>query len=70
MLCYAFCVKRQGVLPHVSALVLRNEELVALLHVEGFVPSVDVGESSVYASLVGRVNVNLHQIVDNLWCSV
>ena len=38
-------------LPNLCTLVLRDEELVALLHVERLVPCINLRKGSVYASL-------------------
>ena len=46
-----------GSLPDVGALVLGEEHLVAPLHLEGVIPSVDLGQGGVDAGHVGGVDV-------------
>ena len=48
---------RVGSLPDVGALVLGEEHLVAPLHLEGVIPSVDLGQGGVDAGHVGGVDV-------------
>ena len=52
--------------PDVRTFVLRNEQLVALLHAERLVPCVDMRQGIVDTGLVGGVNVRLHEVVYNL----
>lgn len=51
-------------LPDLCTLVLRDEELVALLHVECLVPGINLRKGSVYASLSRRVRVGVDLTVD------
>lgn len=55
--CKQGCRRGAGGLPDLGALALGQEELVALLHLERVIPSVDVRQGGVHACLVGRVGV-------------
>lgn len=55
--CGMSCRRGAGGLPNLGALALGQEELVALLHLERVIPSVDVRQGGVHARLVGRVGV-------------
>ena len=44
-------------LPHLCTLLLRKEEAIALLHTESLIPSIDMGQCTVHASHIGRVNI-------------
>lgn len=48
----------RGDLPNMCSLFLGDEELVALLHLEGVVPGVYMRQGGVHTSLVGRVGVD------------
>ena len=50
-------VSHRGLLPDACTLVCRDEELLALLDVEGLVPSVDVGQGCVDARAARGVRI-------------
>ena len=53
-------------LPDMCTLVLWNKELVALLDVECLVPCIHHWEGTIHTSLVWRVNIHGHQILQVL----
>lgn len=57
-------------LPNMCTLVLWNKELITLLYVECLVPCIHHRESTVDTSLVWRVNIYGHQILEILWTSI
>ena len=54
------------ILPNSRTLVLRQEERIGFLYVEGSIPFVDVWQCAVHACLVGRVDIHLQQHVSIL----
>ena len=57
-------------LPDMCTLVLRNKELIALLYVECLIPCIHHRKSTIDTSLVWRVNIYGHQILEILRTSV
>ena len=49
-----------------GTLVLWNKELFALLDTESLVPCVNHWECTIHTSLIGRVNIHCHEILQIL----